>query len=87
MSLIYIGLNKFLSLQCHIVSFAVLFMNILLFFEVQTCCRAASVLSHILKDNIQCKERVCNLISPLFPNVFPSTLIRLLNLENNCFKE
>ncbi|CAL5433146.1 unnamed protein product [Camellia sinensis] len=26
--------------------------------EVQTCSRAASVLSHVLKDNIQCKERV-----------------------------
>ncbi|KAM7278631.1 hypothetical protein ACFE04_005765 [Oxalis oulophora] len=25
---------------------------------LETCCRAASVLSHILKDNIQCKERV-----------------------------
>ncbi|KAL5702642.1 hypothetical protein ACHQM5_027836 [Ranunculus cassubicifolius] len=26
--------------------------------DLETCCRAASVLSHILKDNIQCKERV-----------------------------
>ncbi|CAL5429912.1 unnamed protein product [Camellia sinensis] len=26
--------------------------------EVQTCSRAASVLSHVLKDNIQCKERM-----------------------------
>ncbi|KAI8569653.1 hypothetical protein RHMOL_Rhmol02G0293800 [Rhododendron molle] len=25
--------------------------------DLETCCRAASVLSHILKDNIQCKER------------------------------
>ncbi|KAF3444560.1 hypothetical protein FNV43_RR14252 [Rhamnella rubrinervis] len=26
--------------------------------DLETCCRAASVLSHILKDNIQCKEKV-----------------------------
>lgn len=26
--------------------------------DLETCCRAASVLSHILRDNIQCKERV-----------------------------
>ncbi|XP_015576207.2 golgin candidate 6 isoform X1 [Ricinus communis] len=26
--------------------------------DLETCCRAASVLSHILKDNMQCKERV-----------------------------
>ncbi|PSS11381.1 Golgin candidate like [Actinidia chinensis var. chinensis] len=26
--------------------------------DLETCCRAASVLCHILKDNIQCKERV-----------------------------
>ncbi|KAH7841344.1 hypothetical protein Vadar_028611 [Vaccinium darrowii] len=26
--------------------------------DLETCCRAASVLSHILKDNIQCKETV-----------------------------
>ncbi|XP_057800033.1 golgin candidate 6-like [Salvia miltiorrhiza] len=26
--------------------------------DLETCCRAAGVLSHILKDNIQCKERV-----------------------------
>lgn len=26
--------------------------------DIETCCRAASVLSHVLKDNIQCKERV-----------------------------
>ncbi|KAL6549937.1 Golgin candidate 6 [Orobanche minor] len=26
--------------------------------DLETCCRAASVLSHVLKDNIQCKERV-----------------------------
>ncbi|XP_058109651.1 golgin candidate 6 [Magnolia sinica] len=25
--------------------------------DLETCCRAASILSHILKDNIQCKER------------------------------
>ncbi|KAF5938585.1 hypothetical protein HYC85_022844 [Camellia sinensis] len=29
--------------------------------EVQTFSRAASVLSHVLKYNMQCKERVCNL--------------------------
>ncbi|XP_011629264.1 golgin candidate 6 [Amborella trichopoda] len=27
-------------------------------YDLETCCRAASVLSHILKDNLQCKERV-----------------------------
>ncbi|XP_044503865.1 golgin candidate 6-like isoform X1 [Mangifera indica] len=26
--------------------------------DLEACCRAASVLSHILKDNVQCKERV-----------------------------
>ncbi|XP_062105631.1 golgin candidate 6 isoform X3 [Humulus lupulus] len=26
--------------------------------DLETCCRAASVLSYVLKDNIQCKERV-----------------------------
>ncbi|CAN0924594.1 Golgin candidate 6 [Linum grandiflorum] len=26
--------------------------------DLETCCRAASVLSHVLKDNMQCKERV-----------------------------
>ncbi|KAJ7974664.1 Golgin candidate 6 [Quillaja saponaria] len=26
--------------------------------DLETCCRAASVLSHVLKDNLQCKERV-----------------------------
>ncbi|RDX63071.1 Golgin candidate 6, partial [Mucuna pruriens] len=26
--------------------------------DLETCCRAASVLSHILKDHLQCKERV-----------------------------
>ncbi|KAB1211701.1 Golgin candidate 6 [Morella rubra] len=26
--------------------------------DLETCCRAASVLSHVLKDNIPCKERV-----------------------------
>ncbi|XP_073285547.1 golgin candidate 6 [Primulina huaijiensis] len=26
--------------------------------DLETCCRAASVLSHILKDNVHCKERV-----------------------------
>ncbi|KAK6137369.1 hypothetical protein DH2020_028882 [Rehmannia glutinosa] len=26
--------------------------------DLETCCRAASVLSHVLKDNVQCKERV-----------------------------
>ncbi|GMP96341.1 hypothetical protein CsSME_00045025 [Camellia sinensis var. sinensis] len=29
--------------------------------DLKTCSRAASVLSHVLKDSIQCKERVCNL--------------------------
>ncbi|CAA3002989.1 golgin candidate 6 isoform X1 [Olea europaea subsp. europaea] len=29
--------------------------------DLETCCRAASVLSHLLKDNIQCKERVLRL--------------------------
>ncbi|XAR49720.1 hypothetical protein NMG60_11033001 [Bertholletia excelsa] len=26
--------------------------------DLETCCRAASVLSHLLKDNVHCKERV-----------------------------
>ncbi|XP_057964996.1 golgin candidate 6 [Malania oleifera] len=26
--------------------------------DLETCCRAASVLSHVIKDNMQCKERV-----------------------------
>ncbi|XP_027181054.1 golgin candidate 6 [Coffea eugenioides] len=26
--------------------------------DLETCCRAASVLSHVLKDNMECKERV-----------------------------
>ncbi|KAB2614004.1 golgin candidate 6-like [Pyrus ussuriensis x Pyrus communis] len=26
--------------------------------DLETCCRAASVLSHVMKDNLQCKERV-----------------------------
>ncbi|XP_051151641.1 golgin candidate 6 [Andrographis paniculata] len=26
--------------------------------DLETCCRAASVLSHLLKDNVQCKEKV-----------------------------
>ncbi|CAI9094132.1 OLC1v1029821C1 [Oldenlandia corymbosa var. corymbosa] len=26
--------------------------------DLETCCRAASVLSHVLKDNLQCKEKV-----------------------------
>ncbi|XP_059639867.1 golgin candidate 6 isoform X4 [Cornus florida] len=26
--------------------------------DLETCCRAASVLSHVLKDNIECKDRV-----------------------------
>ena len=30
---------------------------------LQASCRAASVLSHILKDNVQCKERVRTLLS------------------------
>ena len=34
-----------------------------IFFEMQTCCRASSVLSHVLKGNVQCKERVSNHIS------------------------
>ncbi|CAI9772678.1 unnamed protein product [Fraxinus pennsylvanica] len=29
--------------------------------DLETCCRAASVLSHLLKDNIKCKERVLRL--------------------------
>ncbi|CAL5360112.1 unnamed protein product [Camellia sinensis] len=35
-----------------------------------TCCRAASVLSHVLKDNIQCKERVLRIeLEPPTPSL------------------
>ena len=49
------------------------------FFETQTCCRAASVLSHVLKDNVQCKERVSNCISfsLLSSHAFSNSLINL----------
>lgn len=30
--------------------------------DLEACCRAASVLSHILKDNVQCKERVLKIV-------------------------
>ncbi|KAA8520857.1 hypothetical protein F0562_011530 [Nyssa sinensis] len=37
--------------------------------DLETCCRAASVLSHVLKDNIECKERVLRIeLEP--PNAF-----------------
>ncbi|XP_024181102.1 golgin candidate 6 isoform X3 [Rosa chinensis] len=29
--------------------------------DLETCCRAASVLSHVMKDNIQCKEKVLHI--------------------------
>ncbi|CAL5437519.1 unnamed protein product [Camellia sinensis] len=36
----------------------------------KTCCRAASVLSHVLKDNIQCKERVLRIeLEPPTPSL------------------
>ncbi|CAH8360970.1 unnamed protein product [Eruca vesicaria subsp. sativa] len=30
--------------------------------DLETCCRAASILSHILKDNIQCKEKALKIV-------------------------
>uniref|UniRef100_A0A453K2S9 Golgin candidate 6 n=2 Tax=Aegilops tauschii subsp. strangulata TaxID=200361 RepID=A0A453K2S9_AEGTS len=29
--------------------------------DMEACCRASSVLTHIIKDNLQCKDRVCSL--------------------------
>ncbi|CAA2985293.1 golgin candidate 6 isoform X1 [Olea europaea subsp. europaea] len=45
--------------------------------DLETCCRAASVLSHLLKDNIQCKERVLqlNLEAPMPPLRGPEPLM------------
>jgi len=46
-------------------------------YVLQASCRAASVLSHILKDNVQCKERVFTLFlftSFLQHDTFNSTL-------------
>ncbi|XP_028080183.1 golgin candidate 6-like isoform X2 [Camellia sinensis] len=38
--------------------------------DLETCCRAASVLSHVLKDNIQCKERVLRIeLEPPTPSL------------------
>uniref|UniRef100_A0A5B7B672 Putative golgin candidate 6 isoform X1 n=1 Tax=Davidia involucrata TaxID=16924 RepID=A0A5B7B672_DAVIN len=38
--------------------------------DLETCCRAASVLSHVLKDNIQCKERVLRIeLEPPMPSL------------------
>ncbi|KAJ7970756.1 Golgin candidate 6 [Quillaja saponaria] len=38
--------------------------------DIQTCCRAASVLSHVLKDNHQCKERVLRIeLEPPMPSL------------------
>ncbi|KAJ0230098.1 Golgin candidate 6 [Hirschfeldia incana] len=30
--------------------------------DLETCCRAASILSHVLKDNIQCKEKALKIV-------------------------
>lgn len=48
-SLLYIYF-KYLSVYFHMVC------------VMQTSCRAASVLSHVMKDNIQCKEKVRGLM-------------------------
>ncbi|XP_068650224.1 golgin candidate 6 isoform X2 [Aristolochia californica] len=41
--------------------------------DLETCCRAASVLSHVLKDNMQCKERVLRIeLAPPAPNLSSS---------------
>ncbi|XP_015879121.3 golgin candidate 6 [Ziziphus jujuba] len=38
--------------------------------DLETCCRAASVLSHVLKDNSQCKEKVLRIeIEPPTPSL------------------
>ncbi|KAL4653317.1 hypothetical protein ACB092_01G294000 [Castanea dentata] len=38
--------------------------------DLETCCRAASVLSHVLKDNVQCKERVIRIeLEPPMPSL------------------
>ncbi|XP_050271029.1 golgin candidate 6 isoform X1 [Quercus robur] len=38
--------------------------------DLETCCRAASVLSHVLKDNVQCKERVIRMeLEPPMPSL------------------
>lgn len=42
---------------------------------LQASCRAASVLSHILKDNVQCKERVRIFISLLSTIPFCSIIL------------
>lgn len=38
--------------------------------DLETCCRASSVLSHVLKDNVQCKERVIRIeLEPPMPSL------------------
>ncbi|KAG9446082.1 hypothetical protein H6P81_012210 [Aristolochia fimbriata] len=44
--------------------------------DIETCCRAASVLSHVLKDNLQCKERMLKIeLEPLTPNLGAESLL------------
>lgn len=57
--------------------------------DLETCCRAASVLSHILRDNIQCKERVLRveLESPMpslgAPEPLMHRMVKYLALASN----
>ncbi|XP_043709225.1 golgin candidate 6-like isoform X2 [Telopea speciosissima] len=48
--------------------------------DLETCCRAASVLTHILKDNIQCKERVLQIEieAPMSSIGSPESLMHLI---------
>ncbi|THF99447.1 hypothetical protein TEA_018258 [Camellia sinensis var. sinensis] len=45
--------------------FLLILFALVLVFELVTCSRAASVLSHVLKDSIQCKERFVDFIRNL----------------------
>ncbi|KAI3453745.1 hypothetical protein Pfo_010408 [Paulownia fortunei] len=57
--------------------------------DLETCCRAASVLSHVLKDNIQCKERVLQIEleapTPLLgaPEPFMHRMVKYLALASS----
>ncbi|XP_042508014.1 golgin candidate 6 isoform X1 [Macadamia integrifolia] len=48
--------------------------------DLETCCRAASVLTHILKDNTQCKERVIQIEieAPMSSMGAPEPLMHLI---------
>ncbi|KAJ4827560.1 Golgin candidate 6 [Turnera subulata] len=57
--------------------------------DLEICCRAASVLSHVLKDNIQCKERVLRIElespTPSFgaPEPLMHRMVKYLALSSN----